>query len=99
MKPSLLILAGLLVFTMTNCDSKYVPKTAEEQKYDSRIKDRIDSAQKMIDFRSATPVISGKIEKMEVEKAEFAKDSNWKHYEKDYNDMIQKLKNALEARK
>ena len=99
MKPTSLILAGLLVLTMPGCDSKYTPKTAEEQKFDARIKDRIDSAQKMIDFRSATSVISGKIQKMDAEKAEFAKDPLWSHYEKEYNDMIQKLKTALEARK
>jgi RNase H-fold protein (predicted Holliday junction resolvase) len=99
MKSTALALAGVLAFTMTACDTKYVPKTAEEQKFDSRIKDRIDSAQKMIDFRSATAVISEKIQKMDAEKAEFAKDPHWTHYEKDYNDMIQKLKGALEARK
>lgn len=99
MKHIALLLVSLLVLGGTGCNTRYTPTTAEEQRYDARIKDRIGSAQQMIEFRSATVVISEKIQKMEAEQAELSRDPLWKHYEKDYSDMITKLKSSLEARK
>ena len=99
MKLNILITTILFALALASCDSKFVPKTADEIKYDARIKDRITSAQQMIDFRSAERVIAEKIQKLDAEKADFSKDPLWTHYEKDYNEMIQKLKSALEARK
>jgi len=53
----------------------------------------------MIDFRSAEVAISEQIQRMKAEKRRLLQSPLWAHYEKDYNNMIPKLKDALEARK
>lgn len=86
------IITAISIF-LTACG--YSPSTPEEIAYDKTITQSISSAQKMIDFGSSKSVIRKKVEKMENKKEQLSQNANWKHYEDNYNDMIEKLKEAL----